>query len=108
MPPSDSSVVTPHLVPPRRRVLRAGAALAGTGLGTFGRLPTFPSLLGTFAPARGAGVALVALADASGVEVAGAGLGVTVAPPSAFLSADQVTETYRQKWALSCEYAALH
>src|SRR6266542_4146436 len=101
MPGSHSSVAAPRRVLPRGRVLRAGAALAGTSLGTLGRFSNFPSLLGALAPAVGGGVAL---ADASGVEVAG----VTVAPPSAFLSADRVAETYRQKWALSCEYAAVH
>ncbi|MGH2354930.1 MAG: C39 family peptidase, partial [Chloroflexota bacterium] len=29
-------------------------------------------------------------------------------PPAAFLPGDPYVETYRQKWALSCEYAATH
>ncbi|HEU5315251.1 MAG TPA: C39 family peptidase [Chloroflexota bacterium] len=29
-------------------------------------------------------------------------------PPTAFIVADAVTERYSQKWALSCEFAALH
>ncbi|HEV2123238.1 MAG TPA: C39 family peptidase, partial [Chloroflexota bacterium] len=33
---------------------------------------------------------------------------VAAAPPTAYIGGDRYVETYKQKWALSCEYAATH
>src|SRR5438094_2109393 len=73
---------------PRRALLGRGLALAGSVV------PLACSTVFTSA-------ARVALADS-------ATAGAADAPASAYLPADADTETYRQKWALSCEYAATH
>ena len=47
-----------------------------------------------------------ALAAAGALALPGQARAAT--PPTAFIVADAATERYSQKWALSCEMAALH
>jgi uncharacterized protein YvpB len=56
----------------------------------------------------GAAAALGRLSGGLGSVAHADTAGAAAAPDSAFLPADPQTETYRQKWALSCEYAATH